>query len=146
MMGLSTAKLIGIGVGALAVIGLIVMVLGWRSERNELREWQTSVVTATRQAAENPKLDKKNVPQQIQLLGQAVKDLKAAIARQNAAIDALALEASRQQKAATEAQKRAVERSKGASAVSDRLVASSRSQARKAAPCEPSETVKEMWR
>jgi ABC-type lipoprotein release transport system permease subunit len=35
--GLSTAKLIGIGLGALAIIALLAMVNGWRVERNHLR-------------------------------------------------------------------------------------------------------------
>jgi hypothetical protein len=48
---LSTAKLIGIGVGALALIALVVTVLGWRSERNELRAWQGEVTSATVAAA-----------------------------------------------------------------------------------------------
>lgn len=147
--GLSPAKLIGIGVGALALIGLIVMVLGWRSERNELRVWQSDVYAATKEASANPKLTKKDTAQQIRLLGTAIADLKAAIARQNAAVNALAAESERQKGEAAKAVSRAATRARASEATSERLLASSRSTARSSGPqgqCEPSKELKEAWR
>lgn len=146
MFGLSTFKLIGIGIGVLAVIGLLVMVMGWKSERDALRVWQTEVLTATRDASANPKLGKKAVAEQVKLLGQAVKDLKGAIARQNSAIDQLAKTSAAAQAAAAQASQKAEKRAEGALAVSGRLNASARSGESQAKPCEPSKTLTETWR
>jgi hypothetical protein len=145
-MNLSTLKLIGYGVGALAVIALLAMVNGWRVERNHLRDWQASVVAETRSASGSPKLAAKDVPPQIKLLGDDILKLQAAIGRQNAAVAALAAESVRQQGEAAKASEKAQERAQEAESVSDRLIASSRSTAAPAAPCAPSKAVQEQWR
>lgn len=146
MFGFSTIKLIGMGIAALAVIALITMVLGWRSERNELREWQSGVLTATRTASANPKLGKKDVAAQITLMGKAIADLKGAIVHQNAAIDQLALTTVEAQAAAKRASQKAEKPAGEALATSARLNASARSSASRAKPCEPSKTLRETWR
>jgi hypothetical protein len=71
--------------------------------------------------------------------------LRAAIARQNAAIADLTAKSKAQQKQAAEASQAAAERAKSAEAVSDRLKASSRSVPAPAASCEPSAALKEQW-
>jgi hypothetical protein len=140
-------KLIGYGVGALALIGLLLTINGWRVERNRLRAWQTEVVSATRTAADNPKLGKKDVAAQIKLLGQAITDLKAGIAKQNAAIDAMGKESARQQADAAKAAQDARERARGAEATAERLRASAHSTQRlPGGVCEPSKAVQETWR
>lgn len=142
---ISAAKLIGFGLGALALIAAFFWFRGALNERAELRDWQDQVTVATRLAADNPKLAKKDVAQQVGLLGKAISDLKAGIANQNAAINAHAEETKRQQEAATVARKRALQRAERAEATASRLNASSRSSAATARPCEPSEALTEAW-
>jgi methyl-accepting chemotaxis protein len=143
---LSTAKLIGGLVGLLVLIGLVAMVNGWRVERNHLRDWQAGVVQATREASGNPKLGKDHVSAQIGQLGKSIANLKAAIANQNAAVNALAAESDRQRAAAVEAAQRAEKASRGAQATSDSLAASSRSGERLTKPCLPSPALKDAWK
>ena len=145
-MNLATLKLIGYGVGALAIIGLLAMVNGWRVERNHLRDWQTQVVAAARDASDSPKLAAKDVPAQIKLLGQGIATLKASIANQNAAIAALGKQSSDEQAAAAQASKTAVERASKAQATSERLNASSRAGEAQAKPCAPSKALSEAWK
>lgn len=145
MFGFSTFKLIGIGIGILAVIGLVAMVLGWKSERDELRQWQSGVLTATRDAAANPKLAKKDVAQQVTLLGKAIADLEAGIRNQNAAIDRLGSESAAAAAAAAQASQKAEKRAEAALATTTRLDASARSSEAQAKPCEPSKTLRETW-
>lgn len=144
--GLPTAKLIGLGLGILALIAAFFWFRGVLNERAELRDWQEQVTVATRLAADNPKLAKKDVAQQVGLLGKAIADLKAGIANQNAAINAHAEETKRQQEASAIAQKRVLQRAERAEATSRRLDASSRSSAATAKPCDPSATLTEAWR
>jgi hypothetical protein len=149
MPSLSTLKLIGYGVGVLAVIALLAMVNGWRVERNHLRDWQSSVVTATRQASNNPKLSVKDVPQQIHFMEQAIGTLTQALNKQSAAVNAMGQESARQQQKAAQASQVAQGRAREAESVSARLTASSRSTVPPAAstgPCEPSKALKEQWR
>lgn len=143
---LTTAKLIGIGVGILALVALIVTVMGWKTERDRLRIWQNQVLAATRTAADNPKLGADKVPMQIDLLGQSVAALKDAVARQNAEIASLGQESNRQQVAGEAAVKAAQPHAQRAQASSSQLEASSRSSAVLAKPCEPSAKVKELWK
>lgn len=140
----STAKLIGFGLGALALIAAILWFKGVLNERAELRDWQDQVTVATRQAANNPKLAKKDVAQQIGFLGKAIADLKTGIANQNAAINRLAAQTEEAQDMAAKASARAAGRADKAAATSGRLIASSRSV--QAKPCEPSKALTEAWR
>lgn len=146
MPTISTAKLIGFGVGVIAVLGFVFLALSWRSERNALRDWQAVTLAATRDAVANPKLKARDVPQQVRLLGQAVAGLKSSIARQNAEIDRLDRLTAEQQRNAAEAAQAARTRAKAADRASGSLIASSRSSERLAKPCEPSEALKEAWR
>jgi hypothetical protein len=146
MFGFSTLKLIGIGLGALAVIALLAMVNGWRVERDRLRAQVTAACDATREASANPKLDCKAMPQQIRLLGKAVLDLKFAIIDQNTAIGEMAAESERQRQNAVQAAEKARQRANGAEGAASRLIASSRSGERLNKPCEPSATLKGVWK
>lgn len=139
-------KLIGYGVGALALIALIAMVLGWRAERNELRAWQAEVVSATREASDNPRLKAKDAAKQIRLLGTAIADLKAGVSRQNAAVNALATESERQKGEAERASQKALGRARAAEATAERLRASSRAGGASTGVCEPSKALQEQWR
>lgn len=146
MTGFSTAKLIGLGIGLIAVLGFIALALSWRAERNALRDWQTVVVGATRDASANPKLNARDVAQQIRELGAAVETLKRSIGRQNAAIDAMAKRTEEAQRNAAQAAQDARTRARGPERVSGSLIASSRASGRLERPCEPSEALREAWR
>jgi uncharacterized protein with beta-barrel porin domain len=146
MPSLSTLKLIGYGLGALAIIGLLAMVNGWRVERNHLRDWQTTVVSATRDASGNPKLAAKDVPQQITFLGQAVTALSNSLKVQNAAVASLGSETARQQQQAAQARQKAAQSAHEADASAQRLDASSRQTPPAGPPCAPSKAVEEQWR
>lgn len=76
-----------------------------------------------------------------------VTTLKAALAKQNAAVDALGSKSAQQQKAGAQASQVAAGRANEAQATSDRLKQSSRSAGLKSAPaCEPSDTLKGQWK
>lgn len=140
-----TPRIIGMIVGSLAVLAFVFMAFTWRSQRNDLRDWQADVVSATRTAADNPKLSKKLVAQQIGLLGGAIKQCKAGIANQNAAIGRLAETTEAQKVAITEASKRATARVGAVEATRRGLEASSRSGEAQAKPCAPSKALAEAW-
>jgi chromosome segregation ATPase len=136
-----TTKLIG---GAIGLAVLLAAFLWFRSvlnERAELREWRDDVVTATRAAAANPKLDEKQVALQIQLLGTAIKACEGKLDSQNKAVSAV--EASR--KDAAKALEKAAGRVEGIGKTIDRLNASARSS-KPVAGCEPSETLRSAWK
>lgn len=146
MPSLSTAKLIGMGVGLLAVVAFVLMALGWKKDAADRKEKLGVICAATRQAAGNPKLACKDVPVQIQLMGGSIANLKAGISRQNAAVDAMGQASAKAQQDADKAVSAAKERAKGASAASDRLSASARSSERQTKPCEPSKELERSWR
>jgi hypothetical protein len=146
MPPLATLKLIGYGVGALAVIALLAMVNGWRVQAHDRGEKLAVICQATRDASALPKLNCGEVPAQIKFMGQAVTSLSNALATQNAAVKALGAETARQQQASAQASQAAQERSQGAQVTSTRLEASSRSGERQAKPCEPSKALEEAWR
>jgi hypothetical protein len=143
---LSTAKLVGMGVGALALIAAVLWFRSVLGERAELRAWKVEVVAATREAAGNPKLGEQLVGQQVRLLGGAIKQCKASIALQNMAIGQLATATAEQGRAVAAAQKRATERVGAVDATRRGLEASSRSSAAQAKPCAPSNALTEAWR
>lgn len=144
MPSIATLKLIGYGVGALAIIALLTLVNGWRVERDHLRQWQTEVLVATRTASANPKLDKSAVAQQIKELGTALADTTSALTRQNAAVKALTDQQAAEQRASAVAQKAAQGRAEDAEAVAQRLRAQTR-PAGSTAGCEPSKQLQEQW-
>ena len=143
---LSTAKLIGFGLGIIAVLGFIWLALSWKNERDALRDWQTVVVSATADASGNPKLRAADVPKQIRELGSSLETVKSSLARQNAAVTALEARTEQQQREASQASQDARTRAKGPERVSDSLSASSRSTERLAKPCEPSKALMEAWK
>jgi hypothetical protein len=145
MFGLSTLKLIGIGVGALAVIALLALVNTWRVGYHDRGEKLAAICSATRAASGQPKLKCGDVPAQIQFLGEAVGTLKRAIAEQNAKVAAMGAETARQQELAAQAVQSAAGRAKRASAASEGLDASSRAGERLTKPCEPSAELRRAW-
>lgn len=146
MFGFSTAKLIGAGIGLIAVLGFVFLALSWRSERNSLRDWQAVTVAATREAAGEPRLKARDVPAQIRALGDGLRSMRRAVDAQNLAIDALAKHTAEQQRNAAQASQEARQRAKGAEDVSADLRASSRAPERAARPCEPSKALQEAWK
>jgi hypothetical protein len=147
MFGLSTVKLIGLAIAAAAILSFVLLAFHWKHQAADRKEQLATICAATRTVAANPKLACKAVPQQITLLGQAITDLKAGIAKQNAAIDAMGKESARQQADAAKAAQDARERARGAEATAERLRASAHSTQRlPGGVCEPSKAVQETWR
>jgi hypothetical protein len=143
MMGLSTAKLIGGLVAILLVLGLVAERSRWMHRAHTAEAENATVCAAIRAAADNPKMDCKRAAQQVGLMGQSIANLKAGIAKQNAAVNALATESDRQKAEAAKAVSSAQGRAREAQATSARLAASSRSGG---PACEPSKVLKGAWR
>lgn len=146
MMGLSTAKLIGSLVAILIVFGLVAERSRWMHRAHSAEAENATVCAAIRAAADNPKMDCKRAAQQVGLMGQSIADLKAGIAHQNTAVNALAAESDRQKAEAAKAVLSARGRAREAQATSDRLAASSRSGGAVAKPCDPSKALEGAWR
>jgi len=142
----SIPMLIGLAIAAAAILSFVLLAFHWKSQAADRKEQLATICAATRTAADNPKLACKAVPQQITLLGQAIADLKAGIAKQNAAIDAMGKESARQQEEAAKAVLSASTRARGAEDTASRLRASARSTAPLRGVCEPSKAVQENWR
>lgn len=129
MPQLSTAKLIGIGLGALALIGFLAWVNGLRTERNELRAWQGEIVTVIQ--AEVPVDRRKSVKpgtvaDEIRWLGREYRTHRQALEIQSERLIVAKQRTEGAQKSATEAAKRAVENDKARKVVRDRLTAPAR--------------------
>lgn len=146
MFGLSTFKLIGAGVAALILLALVADRVRWMHRAHNAEGQVAAACTATREAAANPKLSCGRMPEQIRLLGKSIADLKAAIATQNAAVNALGAKSKADQAAAASAAKVAEKRAQGAEATAERLRASARSSVAPSASCKPSRVVEEMWK
>jgi hypothetical protein len=146
MMGLSTAKLIGGLVAILLVLGLVAERSRWMHRAHTAEAENATVCAAIRAAADNPKMDCKRAAQQVGLMGQSIANLKAGIAKQNAAVNALATESDRQKAEAANAVLSAATRARASQATSDRLAASSRSGEAQAKPCDASKALKGAWR
>ena len=146
MMGLSTAKLIGAGVGLLLLVGLVLGLRHYKSLAESRGEKLAVICQTTRDASGSKRLSCGDVPKQITLMGGSILNLKAGIARQNQAVAALGAETARQQAESARASRTAVERARRPEATAERLTASSRAGERQAKPCEPSKALKESWR
>jgi hypothetical protein len=138
-------RLLGMALGALAVVGFVWMALSWKQQRDDLRAWRGDVVAATRSAAGNPRLASEAVPQQVELLGRAIADLKGAIGRQNDAVAELGARSAQLQDEAAKASRSASQRVSRVEGARDRLEASSRTGGAERA-CVPSKALEEAWR
>lgn len=139
-------KLIG-GVAAAMMLFLLVADRNrWKGKAEARAEKLELICGTVRDAAGNPKLACRDVVIQISELGKSNARLKAALERQNAAVARMGAETARQKQVAAEALERATGRAKAATSVSDRLAASALLEARKSAPCTPSEELVESWR
>jgi hypothetical protein len=138
---------------AVPILGLAIALMITRGtlsrrteERDGLKAFQTLVVDTTRTAAANPRLAVAQVPAQIAALGRSVTALQAGLNSCNASAHAAADNDARRQIVAQEALQAAQARD----AASQGLVARLRTSAGEAQPagagCEPSETVREIWR
>lgn len=85
MFGLSYEKLIGGLAAALFLLGLIAERARWMHRAHDAEAQVTAACDATRKAANRPKLDCKQIPQQIQFLGDALNDVRAKTAAAQAA-------------------------------------------------------------
>ena len=126
----STAKLIGFGIGALALLGFLAWVNGLRTERNELRDWQDGIVNAV--SAEVPVERRKSVAantaaDEIRWLGQEYRTHVDALRIQSERLVAAKRRTESAQNNAAEASRKAVEADKARKAVRDRLIAPTRS-------------------
>lgn len=146
MPSIAIMKLIGIGVGILALIGLLLTINGWRVSSAERKAKLEVICQATRSAANNPKLACGQVAVQIKELGDSVANLKAGIEKQNAAVDALGAKSKADQAAAAEASKLAVKRAQGAEATAERLRASAGVPRKSEGPCDASKEAQNAWR
>ena len=145
MPSLATLRLIGYGVGALAVIALLAMVNTWRVGYRDRGEKLAVICQATREAAADPKMHCGNVVVQIHELGTSLKSTTDALNRQNAAVNAWAAKDAADKAVAAKASRIAQERAGRAQATSSRLDASSRAGERLAKPCEPSAELRRNW-
>lgn len=139
-------KLIGGLVALAALAGLIWGLKHYKSLAEDRGAKLEVICKATRDASGQPKLKCADVPKQVRFMGEAITTLSTALARQNAAVDALGKESDRQKAAAQQAILKAATRARGAEATSQRLTASSRADGRLAKPCEPSKALTEAWR
>jgi hypothetical protein len=148
MFGFSTVKLIALAVAAAAILSFVLLALHWKSAMEDRGAQLATICTATRLAADNPKMDCKLAPQQIGLMGQAIADDKAAIAKQNTAVNALATESARQKAEGAAAVSKAQGRAQSAEATASRLAASARAGGAVAGPtaaCKPSKALAGAW-
>jgi hypothetical protein len=145
MFGLSTVKLIGLGVGALMLLGLVLGLKHYKHLAAERGATIATICQATREASNLPKLKCGDVPAQITFMGQAVTALSNALKVQNAAVTALGAQSQREQAEAARARQNADKRAQAAESAADRLTASSHAGGHPGASCEPSKAVKEQW-
>jgi hypothetical protein len=141
-----TLKLGGMILGALAILSFVLLAFHWKHQAADRGEKLAIICKTTREAADNSKMACGNVTLQIGELGASVKNLKAGIAHQNAAVNALATESDRQKAEAAKAVLSAATRARASQATSDRLAASSRSGEAVAKPCDASKALKGAWR
>jgi molecular chaperone GrpE (heat shock protein) len=139
-------KLIGGLVVALLLLGLVADRSRWMHRAHSAEAENATVCASVRAASNNPKLDCKSAAQQVGLLGQAVADLKAGLAKQNAAVGEMAAESERQRQNAVQAAEKARQRANGVQDAANRLIASSRSGERLNKPCEPSKALEGTWK
>ncbi|MEA3042957.1 MAG: hypothetical protein QOH47_795 [Sphingomonadales bacterium] len=135
------------------LIGLTIALMITRStlerrteERDNLQAFKTLVVTTTREAADNPRLAAEHVPAQIAALGRSVVALRDGLNRCNASARAAAENDARRQIAAQEALRAAQARAQATQGLVGRLRSSAAAERPAGAACEPSETVREIWR
>jgi hypothetical protein len=142
MPSLGTLKLIG-GLVALLLLAALVADRGrWMHRAHNAEAQLAAICTATRAAANQPKLDCKQTAQQITFMGEAVQALSNSLKVQNAAVSALGEQTKAQQAEAAKASRNAEKRAQEAQGVSDRLIASSRSAG---APCKASPEAERQW-
>jgi hypothetical protein len=141
-----TMKLIGAGVGLLAVLSFIGLSLHWKHEMTARGEKLEADCQATRDASGLPNLKCGDVPRQIEFMGEAIGSLSAVLKKQNEAVDALKATSDQQQAEAERAILSASKRVHAAEGQTARLEASSRAGERLTKPCLPSDTLKEAWK
>lgn len=146
MLNALAFKLIGGLAAVLLLAALVVDRNRWKGKAAAYNAEAIALWHETRDAADNPKLERKDARRQIKELGESNARLKVAIERQNAEVARLGAETARQKQIAAEALRRATGRAEAAVSAADRLIASSRSEARKSAPCAFSDELLRAWR
>lgn len=77
MFGFSTVKLILLGIAAAIVLSFVGLSLRWHKLLLDRDQQYATACDATRTAANRPKLDCEQIPQQIRFLGDALNDVRA---------------------------------------------------------------------
>lgn len=83
------AKLIAGALGVALLLAGFLLIKGVVNERDNLRDWQKTVLVSTQKLSNNPKLIARDVPAQIDLVTAFVADLRTKLAVQNKAVDDL---------------------------------------------------------
>jgi septal ring factor EnvC (AmiA/AmiB activator) len=117
-----------------------------RAKTAQLTKQIGEACAAARLAADNPKLDCRQLAGQITALGASLKETTGALNSQNAAIRELARQTAEQQAAAAVAKKKAQVRADQAISTAERLKASAAKAVPPGKECEPSDELKGTWR
>ena len=146
LTGLRLYGAIGIAVALAIFIGFA---LHWKHQAADRAEKLALICQTTRLASANPKLACGQVAVQITEMGTSLKNVTAALDKQNAAVDAMGAKTVEQQAEAAKAVLNAAGRARSAEASAERLRASARSDGAPAgsvAACKPSKTLEGAWR
>lgn len=146
MFGFSTAKLIGMAIGLAAILGYIALSIHWKNTMTARGEKLATICTTTRTASNIKDLPCRDVPRQIEFMGQAIQSLSTSLATQNAAIKAQGEQAKTEETQKEQGSKIAAPRANRSEATASRLEASSRSSERSTKPCEPSKALQDAWK
>lgn len=119
-------KLIGAGVAAVLLIGLVLGFRHYKSLAESRGQSLATICQATRDASGQKKLPCGDVPAQVKFMGEAITTLGNSLKQQNAAVATLGEQTKQQQADSARASQAAQERAGRAEATSARLTASSR--------------------
>lgn len=139
-------------IGGVLVIGLVIALFITRStlagrtaELEAANTYKATVLTATREASNNPRLIERDVPAQITLMGGSIRTLGAGLERCNATSRAAADNDAKRQREFEARLAAAQGQTSARQAVIDRLRASAATARPGAAACVPSDIVQRIW-
>ncbi len=139
-------------IGGVLVIGLVIALLITRStlagrtaELEAANAYKATVLTATREASNNPRLIERDVPAQIREMGGSIRTLGSGLERCNATSRAAAENDAKRQREFEDRLRAVQGQAAAGQALIDRLRASAATARPGAAACVPSATVREIW-